>query len=657
MSEVRSPGSGRSDSPGRSIPGELDRNGRADFRDHSLPGAVTTEEAVAAVREVPPEPPPIRGHDPVQGIDSLVIPVIFAIIYGVIGYFVVTNGRIVNFDALNRLNEAYMVWWNAPPKLAAIPLNVAPLGALAFLPLALIKPLATSLVAMPILSAIGGGITIGAINSVLRRCDFALGLRLILLVLFGLNPMFVYYAGNGDALMLGLGFAAVGVSALVSWQVTGETRHVVGAGLAIAVAAMFDYGYFLWVVGFAIAALLVAAGRRSSADRLRSTLLVLLVPATYALSAWILINTVLTGDPLGWINAQSGPIQVNTTGVLQGVTATLGGSLTDLFHVVLGIAPLAFLAVILLLASGFSRDSRLSFGLLLIILAAVLVPLLRALIADQADLMDLSVGLSIMVLATAGTAYVGRSEAGWRGIAALAMGIGLIAALPLGWNAMQNYRFQNQAQAFTRYAEHRDSQEGTRSVGGYTVGIDPELVMARHINEVLPQKQDSILVDENFSYGVMLTSGRPSLFLDRADRGEDVWRSAIDDPFGKVGYMLITTSRPGDQLRKAYPKAIEGGEPGLTPVFRTDRYVLLEVSETRPESPGKGQAGSDGSVPQSTPRPVTPDRPAQPGQGAPAPVQTDPGQTGVGESSPASPPTTPAPEAPGSSSAPAVEGE
>lgn len=619
---------------------------------HALPGAHTTPEAEVRVHEVPPEPPPIRGHDPRRGIDSAIIPVVFAVIYGLIGYFVVTDGRIVSFDALNRLNEAYMVWWNAPPKLASITLEAAPLGALFYLPLTLVKPVATSLVALPILSAIAGGITVGAVNSILRRCEFPAGLRYALVVLFGLNPMFVYYAGNGEPVMLGLAAAAVALLSLVSWQVTGETRHVVGAGLAIAVATMFDYGYALWAVGFLVAIMLVSSGRRDSADRIRSTLLVFLTPIVYALAVWVLLNGVLTGSPFGWLTAQAGTIQVNTTGVLQGVSASLGGSLSDLFHVVLGIAPLGFLTVILLLVLGFSRNSRLAFGLLAVIVAALAVPVVRALVADQADLVDLSVGLPLAALATAGAAWANRSGSGLRGVAAIALGIGLIAALPLGWLAMKDYRFQNQAQAFTRYVSDRDSQEGTRSVGGYTVGIDPELLMARHINDRLPQKRDNILVDENFSYGVMLTSGRPDLFLDRADHGEDTWRSTVESPWGKVEYMLIATGRAGDQLRKAHPAAIEGGEAGLTPVFRTDRYVLVQVSDTRPES--GGQSGADGgAVPQSTPRPVTPRSPLAPNQDIPPPVQTEPGQDGS-TGSPAAPPAQPAP---GSSSAPALEGE
>ncbi|MDQ2622358.1 MAG: hypothetical protein M3Y45_04880, partial [Actinomycetota bacterium] len=113
------------------------------------------------------------------------------------------------------------------------------------------------------------------------------------------------------------------------------------------------------------------------------------------------------------------------------------------------------------------------------------------------------------------------------------------------------------------------------------------------------------------------------------------------------------------QLRKAFPQAIEGGEPGMTPVFRTDRYVLVEVSETRP---AQRRSDGTGSVPQSTPRPVTPRRPANPEEGGAVvtPATPSPGEQDDTGTSPAAPQTSPQPGSgtgTGGTSAPQLEGE
>ena len=179
--------------------------------------------------------------------------------------------------------------------------------------------------------------------------------------------------------------------------------------------------------------------------------------------------------------------------------------------------------------------------------------------------------------------------------------------------------------------------------------------MASYINESIPQEEESILVDENFSYGPMILSGRPQLFADRADEGEGEWEMMLENPFGKVSYMLITTSRGGDQLRKRYPDAIIGGELGMNPVFRTDRYVLLSVSETKPPAED-GVARPGEVVPNSAPEPFTPQRPPDPSNPDAVIVVpgTAPEQTVTPTPAPA-PTTGPGPS--GGSTAPQIEGE
>jgi len=612
------------------------------------------------------EPTPVRGGAPKAGFEGWLVFLFFAVIYGVVGYFVVTDGRIVSFNGLRGVNDAYMVWWNSPPKLAAIGLGVAPLGSIMFLPLTIVKPLATSLIALPVASALAAGVLMATLNSVLRRCEMAIGIRVVMLLLFGLNPMFVYYAGNGEPVVFGMLFAAISLLSVISWKLSGETRYIVGAGIGMGFAVMVDYGYALWAVGFAITIMAIGAG--SGRDRVRSSLLLFLTPVVYALLVWILLNWVIIGSPFGWLTAQTGFIQVNTTGVLQAVTSSPLDALGDLFQVVLGVAPLGFATLIMLLLVGILKGDSLAWGLFFLAILALAVPFIRTIVADEAQLMTLSVGLPLALLAIAGAAYIFAAVDGMRIGVGIIMIIGLVAALPLGWNAMKDYDYQNQAQAFTRYIENRDSQEGTSSLGGFTVGIDPELAMANYI-KALPQNKDQILVDENFSYGPMILSGRPKLFYDRADQGEGNWETVKDDPFGNVDYMLITVSRAGDQLRKQWPLAVSGGESGFTPIFRTARYVLVEVADVKPPSIDEQNQNNANNVPQSTPRPVTPESPPTINQDTPdssvpatqgtpqsSPTTDSPATGGGG--TPATSPTSPSTSGgSGSSSAPALKGE
>lgn len=611
-------------------------------------------EIASHISEVPPEPRPFSGDAPRAGWQSGLVFVLFSIIYGVVGYFMLTEGRIVNFISLDHLNQGYMVFWNDPPRLAAISLGAGTLSSATFAIFSLVKPFATSLVALPVLSAIGAGLLMASLNAMLRNCDVHVFFRVVILILFGLNPMFVYYAGNGAPAMLGLFLLGVALTSLVSWTVTDQTRHIAAAGLAMGVAIMVDYGYLLAIVGFTVAFMIVSAGKKDDGLKARSTLLLFLTPPAYALLFWCLINWVLLGNPFEWVTAQNGVIEVNTNGALQAVTTDIGGSLGDLFEVTLGIAPLALVAGFLLIVGSIMKKDATGWGLLVVGLCIAAAPVIRAVGADQANLFDLAYGLPLAIFAVAAVAWFGRD--GWGMLAAGILAIGLIAAIPLSWNAMQDYRYQNQAQAFTRWVDTWDTQEGTRSVGGYSVGIDPELAMANFINTEIPQVKRSILVDQNFSYGVMITSGRPQNFYDRTDEGEDNWQATIDNPFGKVGFMLVTTSRAGDQIAKKWPTAVEGGVAGLEPIFRTDRYVLLRVSEVRPAAdPDTGS-----SRPRTEPNPVTPDTPINPNGPdltTPSESQVDTTPTSPPQSNPSNPSGNAVQPNGGDSSAPTLEGE
>ncbi|MFN8141866.1 MAG: hypothetical protein U0R29_05975 [Solirubrobacterales bacterium] len=616
-------------------------------------------EIATHIGEVPPEPRPFSPEAPRAGWESGIIFAIFAIVYGVVGYFMLTDARIVDFISLEHLNEAYMVFWNDPPRLAAIGLDAATFSSIVYMPLSLVKPVATSLVAIPVMSAIAAGMLMASLNTLMRICEINLVFRVIILILFGLNPLFVFYAGSGDPEMLGLVLLAIALSSTIAWSVTDQTRHLAGAGLAMGLAVMVDYGYILVALGFMVAFMVISATKKDDGLKARSTLLLFLTPVTYSLLFWCLMNWVLLGNPFEWVTAQNGVIQVNTSGALQAVTTDVGGSLGDLFEVTLGVAPLALIAGFILIIGAFLKKDATGWGLLAVGLCIAAFPVIRAVAADEADLLNLFVGLPLAVFAIAAVAWFGKD--GWGVVAAVVIAVGLIVAIPLSWNAMQDYRFQNQAEAFTRWVDTGDSQEGTKSLGDYTVGIDPELAMARYLNNEIPQEKTSILVDQNFSYGVMLTSGRPQNFFDRVDRGEDDWQSAIDDPWkwnqenpdDQVRYMLITTSRAGDQIAKKWPTAVEGGEAGLRPIFRTDRYVLVEISETKPPDEGDQQNSNE---PRTSPNPVTPTSPLNPN----GPELTTPSETQTDVT-----PVSPSPSNNGStvepnngtSSAPTLEGE
>jgi hypothetical protein len=587
-------------------------------------------------------------------VEGIAIAAVMAVAYAAIGYWTVVSGHIVQFEALERLADAYMVWWNDPPKLAAIGLELAPVGTLVFLPLTLLKPLATSLIVLPVVTALAAGGALAMLNTLLARCELGRAARYAILALIGANPMFVFYAVNGSTEALGLFLAAAALLALVSWRIMDETRYLVGAGMAIGVAVLVDYTYLTWALGIMLAIAFAGPGPKGGQAKLRSSLLLFLTPAVYSVLVWTILNGVILDNPFQWL--EIGAVQTPTNvdpAVAQG-PASLGPALGDLAEVVFGVAPLAFLILPLLLVSAIGRRDSLSSGLigLLLLIGAAIVG--NALLDDRADLVSLSTALPIAITAVAAMAWLYRTEEGWRVVLGGAA-IGFLAlAIPLSWNAMRNFEYQDQAQAFTRFLETRESQEGTSSLGGYEVGIDPELAMADFIDNRLEPGKDSILTDSSLTYGVILLSGRPDLFVDRADVDEGEWLSIRDNPFGQVDYMLVTYDTHDDLIRARYADLDLGTQPGLAPIFHTDRYVLIQVDGGAVAANG---AVSPPSRVRSQPRLITPDQPL-----SPPPAVTQPSEGLRDSLSPL--PDEPAQGASGEAAAPAdldsapeVEGE
>ena len=534
-----------------------------------VPGTLRPEEPAA---EPPAELAVTPIAEPTTRGETVGIFLGFGLLYAVIGLWVVGALHVVNFDALDRLNRALMVWFNDPPKLAAIGSSVAPIGTLALLPLALIPGLASSTLALPLTSAVLAAGALVFVDKLLAGADMERNRRLSIVALVALNPMFAYYAVNGTGDAAYLLFGMIGLYGLLSWGRSGSTRHLIGAGLALALAALSGYEFIFWGIFFAflISGALTAHGR--SKDEVEGTVIAYMAPVMYAIGLWIFFSGVIFGDPLAWIASGGGDAAVNAT-----TGARPGFDLVEAIGYALRIQlvfPLALVAVPLLLTSA--KDA-IGYGLCGLIAITVGYPVVNAAIAGSVDVIELRSALPAMIAGLAGIAWVhlraeGRRSTTWR----VAVAVGVVA-LPLAWSQMSSYPHQNLEQAFARAISSGDDQEGTTSTGGYQVGIAPEREMADFIDDQ-GIGDNRILTDDARTYGVIDLTGDPGLFFDRVDHGDDEWDQALASPAGRVDYLLVSRTA-ADRGLAAYPGADQGDVRSLTPVAVNDRYALLQVVE------------------------------------------------------------------------------
>lgn len=549
------------------------------------------------------------GHGPSapapRALVTVGIVLVLWIAYGLLGYQTTVNGHVVVFDALDRLTRAFLVWHNDPQKLAAIGFSYPPLDTMVMLPPAIVKPVATGLVALPVTSAFFAALTVGILDRTLARCDMGLLFRLPLLAGFALNPLWLFYTGNGMAEAVYSAFLAIALYFFVSWYVTAEPRFLIGAGLITAVLVLTRYGFIVWAFLLCILIGVALARRNARRIEVEGSVIAFAAPVLYVLAIWILFNALIQGDPFGWIDSATSTQAVNSTGVGEIADLSFNDVATRLLELNVAVFPLAFLAVPGLVFAFVVQRNDMALWLSSFIVIGIVIMGANALINDREGLLTLRDCFPMMLTAFVGAAWLYRSFVGAR----LPIWIATLAILVLGWftawDGMKNYPFQSLEQAYTRTLFTGESQEGTSSRGGYTVGIDPESQMAAWVKQH-DVGRDQILTDNSKTFGVILMSGQPPKYFLRVDKGDDKWKQVLNTPWGKVDYILMTNSpNTGDLAAQRYPRAPSGNQPGLTPVFATDRYTMLRVSPTAPAQTS-GTAGTQSGTSTTTSTTTTP---------------------------------------------------
>ena len=513
--------------------------------------------------------------------------VVFAA-YATLGWRVVVRDHIVMFDAVARLSHAYFVWWNSPPKLAAIGFVWPPIASFVFLPLALIKPLATSLLALPLTSAFFAGLMFVFLNRTLALLGLSIRYRLALLLLFALNPMVAFYSSNGMSEVVYLAFLVASVYYFLRWHLEQRATMLVNAGIFFSVGILSRYEVFTWAVVLAGVVCTVLVRRRASRAEIEGTLISYLAPLSYGVGLWLFFNWLILSDPLFWLKHQAPGGPANGPPGTTGPSLTVAGPHPSAAHVTRELVGLNWHLFLLTLPTLVALVALFAFrGDLMALTLAVFLSLNAAFtglliyVSHAEAYSQLRYNMRAIPLALIGSAWVVTRFAGRVRVAAGAVVLVLlIAAIPQTWHVMRTFPQQYLEQSFTRALATGNDQEGSSSLGGYRVGIAEQEQMADYVTANV-HGRDAILTDDAQTFSVMLLTGRPGLFFDRIDKGDRAWLAVRDSPFGKVAYMLVSASS-ADLISSQYPQAARTALPGLEPVYRVGSLVLIRVARRPP---------------------------------------------------------------------------
>lgn len=237
-------------------------------------------------------------------------------------------------DALSRTANGMYVVAGRDPHVAAIGFVWNPLPSIVQIPLVLaLDPFGLAYLAGPLHSALFAVLTLAALGSILRMLDVGTWRRSALLLLYGLNPMIVFYAANGMSESLLLFFMVAATHELIRWTHKGGYGALITFALLSAGTFLVRYEGIAFCAGGAFAlVVLFLSGKDLDPDRLEAILLTYLVPVTYVVALWIFFNAILVGDPLYFYRSGYGNL-AQTSGFrsgqsyLSGVVGSVVGSL------------------------------------------------------------------------------------------------------------------------------------------------------------------------------------------------------------------------------------------------------------------------------------------------------------------------------------------
>ena len=515
--------------------------------------------------------------------------------YAGVGLYVTLSLHAVAGDAEARLSHAYFALWDDPGKLAAIGFYWPPLQTAVFLPVAVIRPLATSLAALPLVSALFAAGIVVVMERALALSQLRAWLRWSIVIAVGLNPALLFYAANGMAESLYAFFLALGLLVFVRWTIAPRWYHVPLAGfiLALGVLARFEVGLWTPVVAFGIAGVMIR--RRSSLSSIEGSLVAFGTPIAYALLIWVYLNWEIVGNPFAFLEggavnleAASAPEPAVGDGdptVARGPLAVALTLALDVFRLEHGLfwPTSALAAVLLIVAVSKKRFVALVLSGALLTNALATIVLILALGGQVLLFFRYHVRIIPITVVAFGwlLTVLPPSRLRLPGMIALASAV---LAIPATGATMFTYPPTVGERGFLEALLEGADQDGILPPRGSGVPVGDEREMAKFIKANVPGR-NAVLTDDAVTYGVMLADGHPSRYIDRIDVGDRRWEFIRDHPIGRTRYFLIPrfTGRAlnADGLLRSYPTLNLRGtlKPNfLRLVHQNDSYALFAVA-------------------------------------------------------------------------------
>jgi hypothetical protein len=532
--------------------------------------------------------------------EALVLFALTAAVLTLLGARTTSHLHLVYPDALTRLDHAFIAWWNVPPRFRAVGFIYPPLQTVALLPFALVRPLATSLLALPLFSALCAGAVVATLDQTLIMFGVRWWMRWPLLAAFALNPVFLDYGANGTATCLVMALLAAGLHNFCAWYRNGgdSVRSLGMCGFWLSIAFLARYETILWLVAIAAIVAIVRLARGARLIEVVAQEAILLSPVVYIFLIWSGISALVGGGGvLSWITRAGGERVAGLTYNGHSSTASRIGSIADvlwrtspLMLIVPGLLILAAVLLrrpILLAVAGLALVGAGVAALRMVLLPN---PILLQPGYEMVALVPMLIGAGWLISlfgAQGSTARAAGAQLG-RTVTAGLMVLGLAAGVFSGYDLMKadgNVYDQAFTIALSSHlgritpAHGRPAPDSPAAIYADQQGLSTFL-------EAAVDGPKTVLTDDVAFPNVTLDNDSVTPFRTRAELGDAGFTRLLDQPvkLGKVQYLVVgnpdatVPGYPKDLVAARYPAAYSGHMPHTAVVYRNPLVAVVELN-------------------------------------------------------------------------------
>jgi hypothetical protein len=491
----------------------------------------------------------------------------FWIAFFIIGVFFYNTYNFYAQEGIFLMEKAQLAMRGSPPRLENMGLIYPPLPYLFYLPLSI----SSSPIASLVVSTFWGAFCVALCVRYLRWIPGNTAIKIVVTVLFFLNPTFLYVIFAQPSLTLYIVFFVIFVYSFFRFHETRIPYYIVLSGVALGAMAGIRYDtFFLTMALIPFAPFLISESTEFNIVRIFALTMMLVLPTFIVLGSWIYLNWIFTGEPFYfYFSPYSYFKQVSNEMALRPELLDAKGNVIKSTWVVLKMAFLAFPAYFFVLPT--IRTVTL--------FVAAIAPIILQIIIIFLGISALSVSwFAVLIPISIIVVYYFVNSPSYQPAYGGLISVLMFVSLFFGYYSLSSSVDFTEVN-FTKVLKGQQVEDL----------FEEELNVAKFLKQNT-NENSKIIIDDAVGYPIVCFFSNPEQFILPYQHD---YLKALQQPAFNADFIVVPkpeiTVTGFDQLTAMYPDAFEQGIDYTTLVYQTSKWRVYRSSVTESNLSYEGQ--------------------------------------------------------------------